>query len=140
MRLLLISHGNMAIETLKSAELILGTIENTKALGLQPSEGPDDLMKEAQAFLDAGDNDEPTVVIVDLLGGTPSNVVVRLMAQYPQLQVVSGLNLPMLIDYVNQSLLGTTFNKEELMEAGKNGVIDINEKLSSSDDDDEDED
>lgn len=51
MRLLLMSHGNMAIETLKSAEMILGHIDNMKAIGLQPNQGPEDLQKAAEEFI-----------------------------------------------------------------------------------------
>ena len=83
MRLLLMSHGNMAIETLKSAEMILGHIDNMKAIGLQPNQGPEDLQKAAEEFINDNPNQDKTMVAVDLLGGTPSNVVVRLMAKYP---------------------------------------------------------
>ncbi|MCH3989409.1 MAG: hypothetical protein LKE60_05690 [Pediococcus pentosaceus] len=71
MRLLLMSHGNMAVETLASAEMILGHIDNMKAIGLQPNQGPEDLQAEAEQFINDNPNNEKTMVAVDLLGGTP---------------------------------------------------------------------
>lgn len=140
MRLLLMSHGNMAQETLKSAELILGEIEQATAIGLQPEEGPDDLFADAEKALAGMKPDESAVVLVDLLGGTPSNVVVRLLAAHPNLQIASGLNLPMLIDFVNQQLMGKDFDKEQLLNAARTGVMDVNQALVNSADADGDED
>lgn len=45
MKLLLMSHGNMATEALKSAEMIMGPIKDTAAVGLQPNQGPEDLQQ-----------------------------------------------------------------------------------------------
>ncbi|GEN94412.1 PTS sugar transporter subunit IIA [Pediococcus ethanolidurans] len=130
MKLLLMSHGNMATETLKSAEMILGPINGAAAVGLQPNQGPEDLQAAAEKFITDNPNQEPVVVIVDLLGGTPSNVVVRLIAAHPDLQVVSGLNLPMVINYANQIMMGSDFDKTVMMNEAKAGVIDVNAKLN----------
>lgn len=130
MKLLLMSHGNMAIETLKSAEMILGPISGASAIGLQPNQGPEDLQAAAEKIIADNPNQEPVVVIVDLLGGTPSNVVVRLIAAHPDLQVVSGLNLPMVINYANQMMMGDGFDKSVMMNEAKAGVIDVNAKLN----------
>ena len=130
MRLLLMSHGNMAIETLKSAEMILGHIDNMKAIGLQPNQGPEDLQKAAEEFINDNPNQDKTMVAVDLLGGTPSNVVGRLMAKYPDLEVVSGLNLPMVIGFANQVMMGMDVDKQSLISEAQNGVVDVNAKLN----------
>lgn len=130
MRLLLMSHGNMAIETLKSAEMILGHIDNMKAIGLQPNQGPEDLQKAAEEFINDNPNQDKTMVAVDLLGGTPSNVVVRLMVKYPDLEVVSGLNLPMVIGFANQVMMGMDVDKQSLISEAQNGVVDVNAKLN----------
>lgn len=130
MRLLLMSHGNMAIETLKSAEMILGHIDNMKAIGLQPNQGPEDLQKAAEEFINDNPNQDKTMVAVDLLGGTPSNVVVRLMAKYPDLEVVSELNLPMVIGFANQVMMGMDVDKQSLISEAQNGVVDVNAKLN----------
>ena len=130
MRLLLMSHGNMAVETLASAEMILGHIDNMKAIGLQPNQGPEDLQAEAEQFINDNPNNEKTMVAVDLLGGTPSNVVVRLMAEYPELEVVSGLNLPMVIGFANQVMMGMEVSKQSVIDEAQNGIIDVNAKLN----------
>ncbi|AEV94370.1 PTS sugar transporter subunit IIA [Pediococcus claussenii] len=130
MKLLLMSHGNMAIETLASARMIVGDIANTAAIGLQPNQGPEDLQKAAEDFINDNPNDEKIIVAVDLLGGTPSNVVVKLIAEYPELEVVSGLNLPMVLSYANQVMMGMEVEKQTLISEAQNGIIDVNKRLN----------
>lgn len=130
MKLLLMSHGNMAIETLASARMIVGDVANTAAIGLQPNQGPEDLQKAAEDFINDNPNDEKIIVAVDLLGGTPSNVVVKLIAEYPELEVVSGLNLPMVLSYANQVMMGMEVEKQTLISEAQNGIIDVNKRLN----------
>ncbi|WEV41182.1 PTS sugar transporter subunit IIA [Lactobacillus sp. ESL0681] len=128
MRMLLMSHGQMAKAALGSAELIMGELDNVQAIGLNPDQGPDDLQSAAEEFLNQTE-DEETVVAVDLLGGTPSNVVIRLLAKYPNIQVISGINLPLIIEFANQSMMDNGLNKAQLISMAKDGIADVNEKL-----------
>ncbi|APX71988.1 PTS sugar transporter subunit IIA [Companilactobacillus allii] len=140
MALILISHGNMAIETKKSAELIIGELPNTAAFGLQKSDGPDTLKTKVESEIKKYYGKEPVYVIVDLLGGTPGNVVVNLTQEFPEMQVVSGLNLPMVINYANQMFVSNKLDIKALMKEAKEGIVDVNDFLSQdSDDDDEEE-
>ena len=42
------------------------------------------------------DSGEGVIVLTDLFGGTPSNLAISLLGQ-PNLEVIAGINLPMLI-------------------------------------------
>ncbi|WP_334329732.1 PTS sugar transporter subunit IIA [Companilactobacillus sp. HBUAS59699] len=140
MALILISHGNMAIETKKSAELIIGELPNSAALGLQKSDGPDTLKEKVETEIKKYYGKEPVYVIVDLLGGTPGNVVVNLTQKYPDMHVVSGLNLPMVINYANQMFVSKELDISALMKEGKDGIVDVNAFLNQTSDDDDEED
>lgn len=140
MALILMSHGSMAIETLKSAELIVGELPNTVALGLQKSDGPEDLKAKAETAIKEFYGKEPVYLFVDLLGGTPGNVAVSLTQDYPDMEVVSGLNLPMVIEYANQKFVGPDINVANLLKEAKGGIVSINEFLSATVDEDDEED
>lgn len=134
------SHGNMAIETLKSAELIIGELPETTALGLQKSDGPETLKAKVETEIKKYYGKEPVFLIVDLLGGTPGNVAVSLTQDYPEMHVISGLNLPMVINYANQKFIGTDIKVDDIMKEGKDGIVDVNAFIKAdSDEDDEDE-
>lgn len=134
------SHGNMAIETLKSAELIIGELPETVALGLQKSDGPETLKAKVETEIKKYYGKEPVFLIVDLLGGTPGNVAVNLTQDYPEMHVMSVLNLPMVINYANQKFIGQDIKVSDIMKEGKDGIVDVNAFINAeSDEDDEDE-
>lgn len=140
MALILMSHGNMAIETLKSAELIIGELPETVALVLQKSDGPETLKAKVETEIKKYYGKEPVFLIVDLLGGTPGNVAVNLTQDYPEMHVISGLNLPMVINYANQKFIGQDIKVSDIMKEGKDGIVDVNAFINAeSDEDDEDE-
>jgi len=101
---LVITHGDMGIETVKSMELLMGPQENVKALGLHPGESVDDLRTKVYDILQANEADyDETVLLVDLLGGSPSNVSLSTLAKYHDMKIVTGLSLPLLVNILNFS-------------------------------------
>ena len=98
---LVITHGEFGIELVKSAEMIMGPQENVDALALRPGNSVDDLRNEANAIVEK--NNEKgleTIVLVDLLGGSPSNVALSLLAKN-DLNILTGVSMPMLIELLS---------------------------------------
>ncbi|WP_407887311.1 PTS sugar transporter subunit IIA [Levilactobacillus sp. N40-8-2] len=101
---LVITHGDMGVETVKSMELLMGPQENVTALGLHPGESVDDLRTKVYDILQANEADyDETVLLVDLLGGSPSNVSLSTLAKYHDMKIVTGLSLPLLVNILNFS-------------------------------------
>lgn len=99
---LVVTHGDMGVETVKSLELLMGEQKNVSALGLHEGENVDALKDKVVEVLDKNSKEyDETVVIVDLLGGSPSNVALRSLANYHELKIVTGLSMPLLINLVN---------------------------------------
>lgn len=93
--ILLLSHGNFAIELLKSAEMIIGKQKNVQALSLLPGEDPVDFIVKVRGAL--AELPEDTLILNDLFGGTPSNVSAAILAE-THLEALAGLNMAMLIE------------------------------------------
>lgn len=95
---ILASHGYFAKEALHSAEMIVGKQDNcaylavTEDLNLQQAK---EQMEEMFTQLDISNG---TVILCDILGGTPSNVSGTFCLEKENTLVLSGLNLPMLLD------------------------------------------
>lgn len=94
--ILIATHGGFAEGILNAAELIAGNKEKTKAIGLYHGDGIEEYEKKVIETIDELDDGDGVLVFVDLIGGTPSNTMLKLMKQ-KNIKVVSGLNLPMLI-------------------------------------------
>ena len=75
------------------------TQPNVKAVTLQPSEGPDDIRAKMEEAITTFENPEQVLFMVDLWGGTPFNQTSGLINGHEDTwAVVTGLNLPMLIE------------------------------------------
>ncbi|MGP3255835.1 PTS sugar transporter subunit IIA [Lactobacillus gasseri] len=125
--LVLISHGKMAEEVKKSAELIMGPQEHIHAVCLLLEEGPEDFEKKFQDTIN-GIPEEDLTVFADLMGGTPANTVSRLIMGGQNIHLVAGMNLAMVIDWLNSQMIG---NDSDAVNAGKAGIVDINQMLAS---------
>lgn len=100
-------------------------------LGLHQGESVDDLKNKVLEILDNNkDQYDETIILVDLLGGSPSNVALRSLANYRDLKIITGLNLPVLINLINFTDTEDDTNKliKDSIEVGQNGMklIDIN--------------
>ncbi|OYR88082.1 PTS fructose transporter subunit IIA [Lactobacillus taiwanensis] len=125
--LVLIGHGKMAEEVKKSAELIMGPQEHIHVVCLLPKEGPEDFEKKFQDTIN-GIPEEDLTVFSDLMGGTPANTVSRLIMGGQNIHLVAGMNLVMVIDWLNSQMIG---NDSDAVNAGKAGIVDINQMLAS---------
>jgi mannose PTS system EIIA component len=94
--LVLVTHGQLANEFRLALEHVVGTQENIETIAIGPD---DDMEQRRQDILDAVSkvNDGSGVIILtDMFGGTPSNLAISVM-QEGAIEVVAGVNLPMLI-------------------------------------------
>lgn len=97
--IILASHGEFATGILQSGNMIFGEQENVQAVTLHPTDSPDDLKQRMQAAIANFTDSEQLLFLVDLWGGTPFNQANNLaQAHSDKWIVISGLNLPMLID------------------------------------------
>lgn len=93
--ILVLTHGDAGKALLGSSEMIVGPSEKLAALSLQPGMSVETFTNQVRQELDT--NAGPTLVLVDVFGGTPSNVAMALSRAY-DIRCVSGLNLGMLIE------------------------------------------
>ena len=92
----IVSHANIAKELLGVIQHIVGPQEKIVSISIFPE---DDMKKKRQEIIDAVkdvDSGKGVVVLTDMFGGTPSNLAISVM-QKEKIEVVAGVNLPMLI-------------------------------------------
>ncbi|HHW01279.1 MAG TPA: PTS sugar transporter subunit IIA [Thermoanaerobacterales bacterium] len=123
--LVLISHGKMAEETLKSAQMIAGHIDGAYSISMDEKEGAEGVARKIREVMDDLKNYESILVMVDLIGGTPSNVAVKELFKANHVEIVSGFNLGMVLEFATSSLQDIGQLKDYLIEIGKNGIKDV---------------
>lgn len=94
--LLLVTHGQLALEFKSALEHVVGPQEQLETICI----GADDDMElrrsdivSAAARADTGDG---VIVLTDMFGGTPSNLAISIMDD-AHVEVLAGVNLPMLV-------------------------------------------
>ncbi|WP_270854818.1 PTS sugar transporter subunit IIA, partial [Lacticaseibacillus paracasei] len=126
-------YGGLVQQPLASAEMIMGKLKEVKTFSLIEGESPEKLIHQMMASL--RDAPENSIILVDLLGGTPSNVISKIASQHDY-AVVTGLNLGMLIEaemlrYQNKDNDPRQV-AEKLVESGKKGIVDLKKRLAET--------
>lgn len=93
----LVTHGRLGAEMLRTAEAILGP---QPGIGVISNEGLSarDLSARVAAEIAGGD---PVVLFVDLGGGSCGHICAVARRDHPQVLVARGVNLPMLLEFLH---------------------------------------
>ena len=96
---LIVTHGRLAIELLNAAEAIVGDLQNIATVSI----GWHDDVAMASSMVEKGirrvDTGSGVLVLTDMFGGTPTNIASTFLDE-GVIEVVTGVNLPMLIKLI----------------------------------------
>ncbi|OOM72498.1 PTS system mannose-specific EIIAB component [Clostridium puniceum] len=92
------THGNFSEELLKSSEMIFGSQTNVGAVTFKPGEGTENLVDKYNILIDELDCTDGILFMVDLFGGSPFNAASMLALSNNSMEIVTGVNLPMLLE------------------------------------------
>ncbi len=96
---LIITHGDFGIELLKSVEMIMGEQEDAVALGLRLGDSVDDLRSKAEEIIVENQTmSKDIIILVDILGGSPSNIALYMLKKYSNINLITGVNMLILIE------------------------------------------
>ncbi len=121
--IILISHGSMADGVKASLEMIVGQQEQVRTVSLKPdgdnNQFETDLLVEMKAL------NGPSLIIADLLGGTPCNVAVKLFSEDETVEIIAGMSLPLVIE----AALNPAVTTKELVALSTAGTVDVKNKM-----------
>lgn len=124
------THGWAAEQLLKTSEMLIGKQENVGCVDFTPSENADLLMKKYEEKLKDLDISQGVLFLVDTWGGSPFNAASRLVEGKENWEVITGVNIPMLVELLMAKDDGLAF--EELvdlsLEVGRLGVKSLKRK------------
>ena len=96
--LVLVTHGRLADEFVAALEHVVGPQPQIESVSIGPE---DDMERRRQDIVEAVqrvESGQGVAVLTDMFGGTPSNLAISIMDQ-GRIEVVAGVNLPMLIKF-----------------------------------------
>lgn len=124
-----VSHGPLADGLRGAAEMIVGAQDHLRTVGMNPAADVDQLRQQIEAAVDEVGGPANTLVLVDMLGGSPSNASAYLAVGGTP--VVCGVNLPILLEVLTSresmplsDLVGLA------LQTGRESILDLGERLS----------
>jgi PTS system mannose-specific IIA component len=90
------THYALGQEFLNALQQIVPEDPGFRAVSIDPSQPVDEMRKAIADELRAVDTGVGVLVLTDMFGGTPSNISLSFMQEH-RVEVVTGVNLPMLI-------------------------------------------
>ena len=94
--LVLVTHGGLAAEFVRAMEHVVGPQERIEAICIGPDDDMDERRNDIAGAIGRVDDGSGVIVLTDLFGGTPSNLAISMMKS-DKIEVIAGVNLPMLI-------------------------------------------
>ena len=131
-RVIVMTHGNLADQLLKTVSLFLGPCENVGVFNLL--DDPEAMRTALRAELTGGE-DADYLLLVDLFGGTPFNIAASLLGEAKaagkRVELITGVNLPMLMEVI-PNIEDSTFEelKQTAYEEGRLGIRDLLAELN----------
>ncbi|QTJ54011.1 PTS sugar transporter subunit IIA [Dolosigranulum pigrum] len=124
------SHGDFCIEILKSAEMILGELDNCiKSVPLHHGEDLDVMKEKISKEIQEGIF-EKTLILTDLQGGTPNNAALEILLENENIFLICGFNFSLLIEILSQINDPKITNKlQDITENSKQSIMYLNEKI-----------
>ncbi len=124
--ILIVTHGEIGTSMLSSASQILGGAQQQVAtLSVWRHDDPDDLVLRARELLEQIDSGEGVLVLTDIFGATPGNVVSRLLED-GRVEGVSGVSLPMLLRVLTSRNGSVSAAVQRALSGGAEGVVHMN--------------
>lgn len=123
---LIVTHGEIGTALLNSASQILGGDPSQVAtLSVWRQDDPDDLVLRARELVEGIDAGDGVLVLTDIFGATPGNVVSRLLED-GHIEGVSGVSLPMLLRVLSSRNGSLSASVQRAISAGADGVVHMN--------------
>ncbi len=94
--IVIVTHGRLAAEFIAALEHVVGPQRDIAAICIGPDDDMEQRRQDILQSVKAVDTGDGVVLLTDMFGGTPSNLAMSVMDR-PKIEVIAGINLPMLI-------------------------------------------
>ena len=138
MKIILVSHGKLALGMKDTLQLIVGPRDDVIAYESYEDGEGDKFICQIKKLV-SENADEKFVIITDILGGSVNNEMTSLLKAHKNIYLITGMNLPLVItlatkpDEVNSKFI------DSIVREGKKGVINVNQMMDEIASEDSDE-
>ena len=95
---LIVSHGLLGEEFIRTAEMIVGRIPNMAAVSIDVTTDVETSREQIRQGIESVNNGSGVIIFTDMFGGTPSNISLSFLEE-ADVEVITGVNLAMLVQF-----------------------------------------
>src|SRR5690625_1883906 len=125
-KLVVLTHGQFGDALIKSAQMIIGSMNDVVFVGLDEEDTPESFTEKVK--LELGGISKEILFLVDLYGGTPFHIASYLLKDFKG-EIITGLSLPILIESYTQYIQNDNQNVSQLIQTGKDSIRNVNREL-----------
>lgn len=126
----IVTHGHLSGELLAAAEMIIGPISHITAVSIGWHDDVDAARDEVQRAISRVSQGVGVLLMTDMFGGTPTNIA-SMFLEEGRVEVVTGVNLPMVIKLASQEAQGTlNETARRVCDLGQQGIYVAGELLT----------
>ena len=120
------AHGSLAQELLSAAQNIAGKQDNIYAIRMSMGESLSQMQEKIEVFLRDISTGEGTLILVDMVGGTPCNAAAPLCRTF-NTEALTGVNLPMVLSamFASKSLKSAKDLADKVFNDGQRSIVNI---------------
>ena len=131
--IVIVAHTPLASALQSFAEHVYGKIpDRVIAIDVPQHEDAKLTLKRVTEAVLAAQGEHGTLILTDIIGATPANVAAK-VAQLPELtapvQVLTGVNLPMLLRAISHRTESLSELAEKALQGGQQGVLRLRESV-----------
>ncbi|WP_436667205.1 PTS sugar transporter subunit IIA [Latilactobacillus sakei] len=117
------THGAAGRGLVQSAEMICGVQENVAVVSYEMGETVEMLQQHIVTEFSKMASMDSLLILTDIKGGTPFNVMVNIIRDDPRYRLLTGINTPMLLElFINRTQMAFPELAEKLIQSGKKGI------------------
>lgn len=130
---LIVTHGEFGAYLVEAAESIVGRQgDGVAVVSISARLSVDEVRRRVEAAVGDLRGPDGLIVVTDIPGGTPSNVAVPAAKDLPNVAVISGINLYMLITaFTHRKTLGFDELTRKILVDGQRSIKDMKAALLS---------
>ena len=127
----IVTHVDYGASLLRAAEHILGPVQDCVSIQVDINNDVGETVQRLKDAVMLLDNGSGVLVLTDMFGGTPTNLSLSLLGGQANIEVLTGVNLPMLLKVCGSRKKPLRELADLACEAGREGIAVAGEILRS---------
>lgn len=122
-QVILASHGGLATGALDTVHMIVGEAPNVHAVTLERDD-KESITAKVEALAKGFSPDDDVYILTDMLGSSVNNSMVEYQAAHPDVTVIAGMNMPMVLTLALADSPLDAVAVHDLVSEGRRGIVD----------------